>query len=637
MTSFVNDDGQEIIIGEDVTITKQVASFKNFKIKGDVSVSFRIPNTSDNRNALGYYGVLQIDNPAFSRLPFNLSRSGNIINRGYIVIERDNGNDLEGYFISGNANWFRSFDFNCKDIRNDSLTVLNNFAAIESSWGLSSGSIVSDPRTYGIAFPLIDVIFKGQRNTFKTFGRSFNDISNIESGTPQDACDIFPAIYAHTLLSELGKIAGIKIEGTLTTDAFFKTLIITTESPDLIEPTTGLAINYAVLDGNSSITIGMLAPNMKAIDFIKWCCFSFGCVPVYDSYSSKLTLNVVDKFQKENADNWSEYLKEFNILYSSVAQNNYIKVKEPSESDFPYWGQTDLNDKSNDSIYAYNSLRDTVKYGELNIESDKYDESKTDLYTSPFAPVQDCMWLEGADIAVPYIPYYLLEDQEQIAYSTIVSNGDGLGGNNAVLSTVTGVTLTGLENDFIVRVERIGGHNVSGYHVVKQTSATPSFELWADYSATGDGVLWIQKITKNNPGARVLSYIPRITASGFTNQSSFSRSTGTYATLATAYYFKKTTGYATLDSYKKGLSYGTISGKSDFSISEMYLKSVSKAVKNPTIRTKMRLPESVFQSFEFDRFIYLDVGFINGYFLVESISNYKDGNTLVEVNLYNIN
>lgn len=135
----------------------------------------------------------------------------------------------------------------------------------------------------------------------------------------------------------------------------------------------------------------------------------------------------------------------------------------------------------------------------------------------------------------------------------------------------------------------------------------------------------------------MLSYIPRIAASGFTNQANFKRSTGTYATLATAYYFKETTGYTTLDSYKKGLSYGTITGKSDFPLSETYLNNVSKAVKNPTIRTKMILPESVFNSFEFDRFIYLETGFINGYFLVESISNYKDSNTLVEVNLYNVN
>lgn len=636
MTSFINDNGEEIIVSEDVTLTKQVATFKGFKIKGDFSINFSIANTSDNRNALGYYGLNQINNPAFSRLTFNLVRGGNVVTRGYIVIDRDNGPELECYFISGNANWFRAFEFNCKDIRNDSLTVLNNFTAIETSWGLSAGSIVSDPRDYGIVFPLIDVIFKGQRNTFKTFGRSFNDISNITSSTPQDACDIFPALYVHTLLSEIAKISGVKIEGTLLTDAFFKSLIITPESPDLVEPTTRISIDYAILDGNSSITVGMLAPNMQAIDFIKWCCISFGCIPVFDSYSNKLELNIIDKFQKEEADDWTEYLKEFNILYGSVTQNNYIKVKEPSESDFPYWGQTDLNDKSNDSIYSYNSIRYLVKYGELNIESDKDDESKTDVYTSPFAPAQDCIWGEGADIAVPYIPYYLLEDQDQVTYSSIVSNGDGLGGSNAVLSTVSGVTFVGGEKDFIVRTETAFGHNINGYHTVKLTTVSPSFELWADYSATGTGSVWIQKITKNNPGARILSYIPRISASGFTNKSSFKRSTGTYSTLATAYYFKETTGYS-LDNYKKGLSYGTIEGKSDFSLSEMYLKNVSKALKNPTIRTKMRLPESVFQSFNFDKFIYLDTGFINGYFLVESILNYKDGNSLVEVNLYNVN
>jgi hypothetical protein len=629
MTSFINDDGQEILIGEDVTITKQVASFRNFKIKGDVSISFRIPNTSDNLTALGYYGVAQIDNPAFSRLPFNLTRAGNVINRGYIVIERDNDKDLEGYFISGNANWFRSFDFNCKDITNSTLTVLNNFAAIETSWGLSAGSIVSDPRTYGIVFPLIDVIFKGFRNSFKDFGQSYKDIANYETLTPQDACDIFPALYAHTLLSELAKVAGIKIEGTLTTDAFFKSLIITPESPDLIEPSTGLAINYAVLDGLSNITLGMIAPDMKAIDFIKWCCFSFGCVPVYDTYSSKLTLNIVDKFQKENADDWSEYLKEFNIIYSSVTQNNYLRVKEPNEKfDF-----AEFSSFYGTFISTYDNSID-VKYGELNIESEKDDESKTEIYKSPFRPIQDFIMTEGDDIAVPYIPFYELEDGDVGYYfGSITSLTDGYGGSNPNL-VGSGYPFTTFTPGLIVRVYSSG---LDGYHLVDQITTAATCEISATYTATGTGTFWIQKIKKGNPGARVLSYIPRIAASGFTNKANFKRSSGTYANVATAYYFKETTGYATLDSYKKGLSYGAITGKADLPLSETYLNNVSKAVKNPTIRTKMILPESVFNSFEFDRFIYLDTGMINGYFLVESILNYKDSNTLVEVNLYNVN
>ena len=56
MTSFINDQGQEIqYTGNDLLVTRQVASFRNFKIKGDVSVSFNVPNSSPNRKALGYY------------------------------------------------------------------------------------------------------------------------------------------------------------------------------------------------------------------------------------------------------------------------------------------------------------------------------------------------------------------------------------------------------------------------------------------------------------------------------------------------------------------------------------------------------------------------------------------------------
>ena len=45
MIVFKNDIG-ELVVDQDVLFTKQVATFKNFTIKGDVSVNFNVKNNS---------------------------------------------------------------------------------------------------------------------------------------------------------------------------------------------------------------------------------------------------------------------------------------------------------------------------------------------------------------------------------------------------------------------------------------------------------------------------------------------------------------------------------------------------------------------------------------------------------------
>jgi hypothetical protein len=47
----------------------------------------------------------------------------------------------------------------------------------------------------------------------------------------------------------------------------------------------------------------------------------------------------------------------------------------------------------------------------------------------------------------------------------------------------------------------------------------------------------------------------------------------------------------------------------------------------------MTLPLSEFQSFEFDKFIFIKFKDLQGYFFVEKIDNYKDGVTPVKVYL----
>lgn len=623
MTTFVNDNGEELqYTGEDVLISKRSATFKNFTIQGDFSVNFNVKNNSHNRKVLGYHGYNQVGNPAYSNNTFKLFRNGNEIERGLLVIQEDNGKELSLFFISGNSNWFSAFNFNCRDIRNTSLNVEANWTSVHNSWGVNSvGTITGSPRDYGIVFPLYDIMYKGQK-----FDNYFFD-SIIKSGLGDSAAiavEIFPALFVHTLVNELSKVADIKISGNLLEERFYKNLIITPESATLIDPDTEEEISTLGLYTTSAapyLKIGALAPDMTAVEFIKWLCITFGCAPTYDSYTKTLSLNIIDKFKQEDAEDWSPYLKSYKIEYD-LTQNNYIRVEE---------GETE----------EYNATR-TLKYGELNIQSDKDDNSNNEIYSSPFKPVVDYIGPSPTGSgtydfkwATPFIPYFELEDDEEISYTSV-----SLGTNNTSTFNGTGFPFDTLSDYIVFRVEDDNG-TYTGYHTTYSTVPADATTITSKcpFNATSTGKIYTQTISKGTPGARILNYIPRILANQVSLKSNIEKgrpgSLNSFGTIATAYFHKAFTGYPALDNgHRLGLSYGQIDGRNDTPLETRYLKNISEAVKKPTLVGYFLLPEAKFKSFNFNKFVYLNTGEINGYFLVESIVNYKDGKTLTEVRMY---
>lgn len=218
MTSFVNDSGEYLdYSGEDLGFTKQAASWYDFKIKGDVSLDFRLPNTAPNREKLGYYGPTQI---GFSSQNWTLVRGSNKISRGEIVIKGSNDKEIEAYFVSGNSNWFNLLSSPLKEVDfADSYSVLST--ATES---LKSA-------TEGIIFPLVDWWANGQhRSTFFV-----EDINQTQQEGPVFS-EWHPCIYLHTVLTQACQSAGIKVSGDLISDPLFKKMVMTPEGPDLFWP-----------------------------------------------------------------------------------------------------------------------------------------------------------------------------------------------------------------------------------------------------------------------------------------------------------------------------------------------------------------------------------------------------------------
>lgn len=626
MIVFKNDSG-ELVVDQDVLFTKQVATFKNFTIKGDVSVSFTVQNNSYNRSILGYYGFNQIESPILSGVLFSMIRNGVEITRGTLVIEQDTGEELSLFFISGNANWFDLFSFSCKQIRNTSLQMQANFRSREISWGITTNNntsfaIEGPPRDYGIVFPWIDTSFKNKRFSFEqSFLSPFTvdpDNPFSPSGSRGDGGQLIPCLYVHTLLNELSKVAGVKIDGDILEDKFFRTLVITPESIELFDEETGEKID--IVDGSSSQTEGdvikieMVAPKNDAVDIIKWICISFGCIPIYNVYSSTLTLNQSAKIKPEEADNWTDYVRSY-VINNDVKQHNYINMP----------------DVSDEKIEDYNETNQ-VTFGSLDIEADKTDGSSTDVYTSIFGPSWDDVNPTGEEIFSTYIPFCQLTDAEPYQYTSVTSSVGKVRFNG------TGFPFSSTTANFVFRIEDDNGI-YDGFHFT-ESGATPSATVLpsaSDFISDSSGTIWVQNISYSTPGPRILSIIPRINFSQFTNKTSIETSPGVNFTCAMiAYFHKPFTIYSLLNGQKQGLSYGEIEGRPDITLSEKYLRVVSDAVKNPTLKVNCLLPYSVYKNFDFSKFVYLNTGKLNGYFMVESIANYKDSLTLVEVTLYKI-
>lgn len=221
MTGFVDNSGNYLdYSGADLMMTKQVASFYDFKLKGNYTVDFKIPNTAKNRKTLGYYGSQQIVSPAFTQLSYTMVRNGNNISRGYLIIKGSDDVNIDCFFVSGNSNWFDAMQFNVRDIVFDSRFTV--------SWDYMSNS-ANHTATEGIVFPTVDWCYNGNRRS-----RSINLASFHEAiGPTEPIQEAFPCLYMHTLVSQMANHAGIGVTGDLLSDPLFRRILITPDGPGM--------------------------------------------------------------------------------------------------------------------------------------------------------------------------------------------------------------------------------------------------------------------------------------------------------------------------------------------------------------------------------------------------------------------
>ena len=240
MTSFVTNDNEYLEYnGTDIPITKQVASIYDFKIKGDVSLNFKIPNNATNRKVLGYYGAMDLNKPALSKKAFNIVRNGNFLMSGFIVIQADDTKDLDCFFMSGNANWFNAFKDNIADIDMNDFTVKTT--AIPGRISASSG----------IVYPIVDYAYNGLKtgNWFVALAYEADEFDG------EHYPEILPCVYLHSIVTKLANYANVKIEGDVMTDPNYLNIVITPYSANPRWPDSFVNASYMELTRTTNQTM----------------------------------------------------------------------------------------------------------------------------------------------------------------------------------------------------------------------------------------------------------------------------------------------------------------------------------------------------------------------------------------------
>lgn len=740
--TFVNDNNEVLETTDEVAITKQAVSFFGFKIKGDYSVNFKVPNNSVTRRVLNYEGPQMINQVAFTRQAFTLMRYGNPFLRGAIVIQDDEAGYLDCYFVSGNSNWVNLLQGLITELDFDSYRALANEISTERSVGNFFGTGNSTFKN-GIVFPLIDFSYqynKGTKNFFdlRICDSSYQYVSGTTYLSPQTTVftEAYPCFLVSVLVQEILQQNGLKGSGSLFNDPIYQRLVITpagdilrddvppvtvrltnfssvgvaqkcTGFTELYDPenvfasnrftatryalvnvlvtsvansTTGTFVNFSIyVNGISRLTsinnppagyvlpyyetlrpgdyieiyttndgavnslsidvrfeipkrIGALdyfTPNdfltdIKSVDIIKFIVNYFGCTVYFQEASKTITINIIEKIRRENALDFSDYYLSHRAEYTvDQAKNNYVKLQEADET----------------NLKTYNKNNKT-QFGGGNLETDANLKDSLDLFTIPFGASDYNVCKNGFWQA--NVPLVNLEDDgnDPITYSSITPGTPST--YNCIANTIA--------INEVVRIVNDSPSNL-GYFVCSSSAASGAqLQFYGlNTTATTTGKIYRQKISFNSIKPRILlvkeltdtrDFSDSASAStwpgtyyyrqDFSNQSNFGLQTGFHAHFA-----KRVTGLA-IDNFKAGLNFGDINDITftDPNIEEVYFNQISKILSNPTIRFQMLIPEAVFQSFDFSRFIYIKTETLDGYFIVDSIVNYRDGNTPVEVNVY---
>jgi hypothetical protein len=370
-----------------------------------------------------------------------------------------------------------------------------------------------------------------------------------------------------------------------------------------------------VILSDDYINPGNFLPSIQSIDIIKFLVNLFGCAVYFDSTSKTITLTIIEKLRLEDAYDWSEYFVSHSSDYSDNAAHNFITWASSSDS----------------VITKYNQIN-TLKFGDGDMRTTNTLLEQKEIAKLPFAPSASSLCFNNVYcLDIPLIN--LVDEGDPIDFTSIAVISLGLGTSR--FTTGVPSVLNGFE---VVRITNGDGVNIGYYMAVDGGGGATYEDITFPFVSTDTGKIWRQKINYQKVEPRVISIAPSKAPTDFAQAPIYSVIFGTptqITSLAYATFTKNFTGLP-IDQWKNNLAIDNPNSGNftDPTIKELYFNKISRFIKNPKIRAVMLLPDSVYQRFKFDQFIYLKTEKLTGYFFVDSIINYVDSNTPVEINLY---
>jgi hypothetical protein len=186
--------------------------------QGGFSNDFDLPISSKNRRLLGFPDdINSFDRKPYERVEAVLEDGSNNI-YGYLRILNVQGKNCTARFLTDNVNWFSLIkDRSIRDLDLSEFDHVYNQANI----------IASFENTEGYIYPLID--YQG----------AFRDRLAFEV----DVTEMFPSVYVHTIVSQIFKEIGWKIEGELISDPLFNRLVLPFSGEGLSRDTAYISEN----------------------------------------------------------------------------------------------------------------------------------------------------------------------------------------------------------------------------------------------------------------------------------------------------------------------------------------------------------------------------------------------------------
>lgn len=245
--TFQNDDGEVLDIPGQVFITKRSVNFFNSKILGDYSVNFDVPNNSVNRKVLGYNGPQMLNQVAYRRQSFTLMRNGTPLERGFIVIQADNGVSLSCFFLSGNSNWINLLNGLITELDYSGLTNATDYEMQLTSTNVYNAMAA----TSGVVFPMVDWCYKLNKGNNEWF---IADLLDTKADIYQTFFELYPCFYLKTLVKEIMQQNGLKLGGNILDDGIYQSLALTPASGEVrrdhIDDTTAIGTNQSTSSGS---------------------------------------------------------------------------------------------------------------------------------------------------------------------------------------------------------------------------------------------------------------------------------------------------------------------------------------------------------------------------------------------------